>query len=87
MYVVSRPFSAYGQPYTREKLRYLRGLQSSCRDGLKLPHFTMKINKKYIEMHEESMSNYLEETVVNSADWISWNLQLNIIDPMGKSFK
>ena len=47
----------------------------------------MKINKNYIKMHEESMSNYLEETVVNSAGWISWNLQLKIRAPMGKSFK
>ena len=53
----------------------------------KLPHFTMEINKNYIKMHEESMSNYLEETVVNFAGWISYNLQLNIRAPMGKSFK
>ena len=46
----------------------------------------MKINKNYIKMHE-SMSNYLEEMVVNSAGWISWNLQLKIGAPMGKSFK
>ena len=47
----------------------------------------MKINKNYMKMHEESMSNYLEETVVNSDGWISWNLQLKIRAPMGKSFK
>ena len=47
----------------------------------------MKINKKYIKMHEESMSKYLEETVVNSAYWISWKLQLKIKAQMGKSFK
>ena len=44
----------------------------------------MKTCKNYIEMQAESMSKYLEETVVNSA---SWNLQLKIRVPMGKSFK
>ena len=38
-------------------------------------------------MQEERMSKYLEEKIVNSAGWISWNLQLNIRAPMGKSFK
>ena len=38
-------------------------------------------------MEEKSMSKYLEETVVNFAGWISWNLQLKIRPPMGKSFK
>ena len=47
----------------------------------------MKIYKNYIKMQEESMSKYLEETVVNSASWISWNLQLKIKAQMGKSFK
>ena len=47
----------------------------------------MKIKKNYIKMQEESMSKYLEETVVNSAGWISWNLLLKIRAQMGKSFK
>ena len=47
----------------------------------------MKTCKNCIEMQAESMSKYLEETVVNSAGWISWNLQLKIRAPMGKSFK
>ena len=47
----------------------------------------MKIYKNYVKMQEESMSKYLEETVVNSVDWISWNLQLKIRAQMGKSFK
>ena len=38
-------------------------------------------------MQEESMSKYLEETVVNSVGWISWNLLLKIKAKMGKSFK
>ena len=38
-------------------------------------------------MQEESMSKYLEETVVNSTGWISWNLLLKIRAQMGKSFK
>ena len=38
----------------------------------------MKIYKTYIKMQEESMIKYLEETVVNSAGWISWNLQFKI---------
>ena len=38
-------------------------------------------------MKEESMSKYLEETVVDFAGWISWNLQLKIRAQMGKSFK
>ena len=38
-------------------------------------------------MQEESMSKYLEETVVNFAGWISWNLQLKIKAQMGKSLK
>ena len=38
-------------------------------------------------MQAENMSKYLEESVVNSASWISWNLQLNIRAPMGKVFK
>ena len=47
----------------------------------------MKIDKNCIKMQEESMSKYLEETVVNSAGWISWNLQLKIRAQMGKIFK
>ena len=47
----------------------------------------MKIYKKYIKMQEESMSKYLEETVVNFAGWISWNLQLKFEAQMGKIFK
>ena len=47
----------------------------------------MKTCKNYIEMQAENMSKYLEETVVNSAGWISWNLQLKIKAQMGKSFK
>ena len=47
----------------------------------------MKINKNYTKMHEESMSKYLKETVVNSASWISWNLQLKIRAPIGKKFQ
>ena len=47
----------------------------------------MKIYKNYVKMQEESMSKYLEETVVNSTSWISWNLQLNIKAPIGKCFK
>ena len=38
-------------------------------------------------MQAENMSKYLEESVVNSTNWISWNLQLNIRAQMGKSFK
>ena len=38
----------------------------------------MKIHKNYIKMQEESMRKYLEETIVNSAGWISWNLLLKI---------
>ena len=38
-------------------------------------------------MQAENMSKYLEESVMNSASWISWNLQLNIRAQMGKSFK
>ena len=34
-------------------------------------------------MQEESMSKYLEETVVNSAGWISWNSLLKIRAQMG----
>ena len=47
----------------------------------------MKIYKIYIKMQEESMTKYLEETVVNSAGWISWNLLLKMIAQMGKCFK
>ena len=47
----------------------------------------MKTCKNYIEMQDESMSKHLEETVVNSAGWISWNLQLKIRAPMGKKFQ
>ena len=47
----------------------------------------MKIYKNYVKMQEESMSKYLEETVVNFTDWISWNLQLKFRAQMGKSFK
>ena len=47
----------------------------------------MEIQKNYIKMKEESMSKYLEETVVDSADWISWNSLLKIRAQMGKSFK
>ena len=38
----------------------------------------MKTCKNYIEMQAENMSKYLEETVVNSVSWISWNLQLKL---------
>ena len=38
----------------------------------------MKNYKICIEMQAENMSKYLEESVVNSVGWISWNLQLNI---------
>ena len=47
----------------------------------------MKTYKNYVKMQVESMSKYLEETVVNSAGWISWNLQLKVKAQMGKSFK
>ena len=47
----------------------------------------MKNYKICIEMQAKNMSKYLEETVVNSAGWISWNLQLNTRAQMGKSFK
>ena len=47
----------------------------------------MKIYKNYVKMQEESMSKYLEETVVNFVGWISWNLLLKIIAQIGKSFK
>ena len=47
----------------------------------------MKIYKNYVKMQEESMSKYLEEMIVNSAGWISWNLQLKIRAQMDKSFK
>ena len=38
-------------------------------------------------MKEKSISKYLEEMVVDSADWISWNSLLKIRAQMGKSFK
>ena len=47
----------------------------------------MEIYKNYIKMQEESMSKYLEEMVVNSASWISWNSLWKIRAQMGKSFK
>ena len=47
----------------------------------------MKIHTNCIKMQEESMSKYLEEMVVNSASWISWNSLLKIRAQMGKSFK
>ena len=47
----------------------------------------MKNYKNCIEMQAENMSKYLEESVVNSAGWISWNLQLKIRAQTGKSFK
>ena len=44
----------------------------------------MKINKNDIKMQEESMIKYLEEMVVNSVGWISWNLLLKIRAQIGK---
>ena len=38
-------------------------------------------------MEEKSMGKYLEETVVDSANWISWNLLLKIRAQLGKNFK
>ena len=38
-------------------------------------------------MKEKSMSKYLEETVVDSTDWISWNSLLKIRAQMGKRFQ
>ena len=38
-------------------------------------------------MKEESMSKYLEEMIVDSAGWISWNSLLKIRPQMGKHFK
>ena len=47
----------------------------------------MEFDKNYIEMEEKSMGKYLEETIVDSAGWISWNSLLKIKAQMGKSFK
>ena len=44
----------------------------------------MEIHKNYIKIQEESMSKYLEETVVNSIGWISSNSLLKIRAQMGK---
>ena len=38
----------------------------------------MEFDKNCIEMEEKSMGKYLEETVVDSAGWISWNSLLKI---------
>ena len=38
-------------------------------------------------MKEKSMGKYLEEMVVDSASWISWNSLLKIRAQMGKRFK
>ena len=47
----------------------------------------MKIYKNYVKMQEESMSKYLEKTVVNSVGWISWNLQLKVRAQMEDLFQ
>ena len=46
----------------------------------------MEFDKNGIEMEEKIMGKYLEETVVDSASWISWNSLLKIWAQMGKSF-
>ena len=38
-------------------------------------------------MEEKSMGKYLEETVVDSDGWISWNSLLKILAQLGKNFK
>ena len=47
----------------------------------------MEIHKNCIKMKEESMSKYLEETIVDFVGWTSWNSLLKIKAQMGKSFK
>ena len=39
---------------------------------------TMEFDKNYIEMEKKNMGKYLEETVVDSAGYISWNSALKI---------
>ena len=38
----------------------------------------MEFDKNYIKMEEKSMGKYLEETVVDFGNWISWNSLLKI---------
>ena len=46
----------------------------------------MEFDKNCIEMEEKSMGKYLEETVVDSAGWISSNSLLKIWAQLGKNF-
>ena len=47
----------------------------------------MEFDKNCIKMEEKSMGKYLEETVVDSAGWISRNSLLKIWAQLGKNFK
>ena len=47
----------------------------------------MEFDKNCIEMEEKSMGKYLEEMVVDSAGWISWNSLLKFWAQLGKIFK
>ena len=51
------------------------------------PQMTMEFDKNCIEMEEKSMGKYMEETVVDSTSWISWNSLLKIWAELGKNFK
>ena len=48
---------------------------------------TMEFDKNCIKVEEMSMGKYLEETVVDSTGWISWNSLLKIRAQLGKNFK
>ena len=47
----------------------------------------MEFDKNCIKMKEKSMGKYLEETVVDSTGWISWNLLVEYWVDLGLLYK